>query len=123
MLKTLMAVAVLWFAAMPLHAADYAMQGDWSRGDGKAKVRIEPCGDDICAINTWIRPGVSDEKVGDRLVMTIKPNGADKWVGKAFDPQRHMTYRMSIDVAATTMTTHGCVLGGLLCKNMGWTRL
>lgn len=123
MLKTIAVMAVLALVAAPLHAAETSIEGSWARGDGKAKVRIEPCGDDICAINIWIRPGVSDEKVGDRLVMTIKPEGADKWAGKAFDPQRHMTYRMTIDVAATIMTTHGCVLGGLLCKNMGWTRL
>ena len=123
MLKIVMAVAALGFAATPLPAADHALEGDWSRGDGKAKVHIAPCGDDICAINTWIRPGVNDERVGDKLVMTVKPDGPDKWAGKAFDPQRHMTYRMTIDVAASTMTTHGCVLGGLLCKNMGWTRL
>lgn len=123
MLRMIAAMAVLVLVAAPLHAAKTTLEGNWARGDGKAKVRIEPCGDDICAINTWIRPGVSDEKVGDRLVMTIKPDGAGKWIGKAFDPQRRMTYRMSIDVAATTMTTHGCVLGGLLCKNMAWTRL
>ena len=123
MLKTVAAVAALWFAATPLHAAENSLEGDWSRGDGKAKVRIAPCGSDICAVNTWIRAGVPDEKVGDRLVMTIKPSGPDKWVGKAFDPQRHMTFRMNIEVGDTRMTTHGCVLGGLLCKTMGWTRL
>ena len=125
MLKTVTTLAVLWLAATPLHAADAnsSLEGDWSRGDGKAKVRIAPCGDDVCATNTWIRPGVPDEKVGDRLVMTVKPDGPDRWRGRAFDPQRHLTYRMTIDVAATSMTTHGCVLGGLLCKTMGWTRL
>ncbi len=132
MLKTTTTLAALWLAATPLHAADpslansslanSSLAGNWARGDGKAKVRIEPCGDDVCAINTWIRPGVPDEKVGDRLVMTIRPVGPDKWVGKALDPQRHLTYRMTIDIAAASMTTHGCVLGGLLCKNMGWTR-
>jgi len=123
MLKSLAVVALLSLAATPLHAAGASLEGDWSRGDGKAKVRIAPCGDDICAINIWIRPGVQDEKVGDRLVMTVKPDGPDKWVGKAFDPQRHMSYRMTIEVGGTSMTTRGCVLGGLLCKNMGWTRL
>ena len=125
MLKTVTTLAALWLAATPLHAADTgaSIEGDWSRGDGKARVRIAPCGDDICATNTWIRSGINDEKVGDRLVMTITSDGSGKWSGKAFDPQRHMTFRMTIDVAATRMTTHGCVLGGLLCKNMGWTRI
>jgi len=118
MLKSLF---ILWLAAAPL--SEPSLFGDWSRGDGKAKVRIEPCGDDICAVNTWIRPGVADEKVGDRLVMSIRAQGADKWVGKAYDPQRHLTFAMTIDTGGTTMRTHGCVLGGLICKNMGWTRL
>jgi len=111
-------LAVLWLAT-----GEPSLYGDWSRGDGRAKVRIEPCGADICAVNTWIRPDVKAEKVGDRLVMTIRPDGGDKWVGKAYDPQRHMTFGMTIDVAATTLTTHGCVLGGLVCNTMGWKRL
>jgi uncharacterized protein (DUF2147 family) len=106
-----------------LAAASPPLEGEWARGDGKAKVRIEPCGADICAVNIWIRPGVTNEKVGDRLVMTIVPQGPERWTGKAYDPQRHMTFRMTIDVGETRMTTHGCVLGGLICNTMGWTRL
>ncbi len=98
-------------------------QGDWSRGDGKAKVTIAPCGDDLCAINTWIRAGVRDEKVGDKLVMTVTEGDGGRWVGKAYDPQRKLNYRLTIDVAEKTMTTSGCVLGGLICKKMAWTRI
>ncbi len=123
MRTTIAAVAAWALAAAQVHAGDNALQGEWSRGDGKARVRIAPCGDDLCAVNTWIRPDVTGEKVGDRLVMTVRAAGADTWEGKAFDPQRHMTFRMRIDVGAQAMTTHGCVLGGLLCKTMGWTRL
>ncbi|MGO9419972.1 MAG: hypothetical protein ACLP25_11855, partial [Roseiarcus sp.] len=54
-------------------AATSSPIGDWARGDGKAWVRIEPCGQKLCAINTWIRPGVTDEKVGDRLVLDVSP--------------------------------------------------
>jgi len=121
MLKTLAVLALL--AATPAHAAEPSLEGDWSRGDGKAKVHLGPCGGDICAVNTWIRPGVHDEKVGDKLVMTIRPDGPVKWTGTAFDPQRNLHFRMTIEVGAVKMTTHGCVLGGLICNTMGWTRL
>jgi uncharacterized protein (DUF2147 family) len=30
---------------------------------------------------------------------------------------------MTVDIKSSTMTTNGCVLGGLICKEMGWTRL
>lgn len=97
--------------------------GLWARGDGKARVRIERCGDDICAVNTWIREGTSGEKAGDRLVMTVAPSGAGRWTGTAFDPQRDLDYRLTMTVGEERMTTRGCVVAGLICKDMGWTRL
>ena len=114
----------LFLLATAAHAALPSPQGLWARGDGKAKVEIAPCGTDLCAVNTWIKPGVRDEKVGDKLVMTVTPAKPGIWTGKAFDPQRNLSYKLTITVpSATTMTTAGCILGGLLCKNMGWTRL
>jgi uncharacterized protein (DUF2147 family) len=99
------------------------MLGNWARGDGKARVVVEPCGEDFCAINTWIRPDTKDEHVGDKLVMKVKPDQPSHWTGTAFDPQRNLSYNMTVSVQSKTMTTNGCVLGGLLCKDMGWTRL
>lgn len=104
-------------------AADPTPIGLWARGDGRARVRIEPCGPSLCAINTWIREGTPGEKAGDRLVMKVAPDGPRKWSGEAFDPQRDLSYRIRIDVAETSMTTSGCVFAGLLCKDMGWTRI
>lgn len=125
MTNPLLAASALALAlTAPLaQAGDISPEGNWSRGDGKARVRIEPCGNDLCAINTWIKPGVKDEKVGDKLVMTVKPAAQGKWSGKAYDPQRNMTYRLSMDVGAERMTTRGCVLGGLVCKGVNWTRI
>lgn len=104
-------------------AAGPSLEGDWARGDGKAKVHIAPCGDDLCAVNTWMRPDVRDEKVGDRLVMMLRQVNDTTWKGKAFDPQRNLTYAFTLRVGDTDLTTTGCILGGLLCKSMGWTRI
>ena len=97
--------------------------GDWARGDGKARVRIEPCGRSLCAINTWIRPGVTDEKVGDRLVLDVTAAGPSALKGEAWDPQRRLSFSFRMDVGDRTMTTRGCTLAGLLCKNTNWTRI
>ncbi|ESQ73761.1 DUF2147 domain-containing protein [Asticcacaulis sp. AC402] len=102
--------------------AQASPQGDWARGDGNATVTIAPCGPDLCAVNTWIKPGLKDEKVGDVLVMSVKAEG-DIWKGKAFDPQRNLNYRLTIRVKDAGMTTSGCILGGLVCKTVSWTRL
>jgi uncharacterized protein (DUF2147 family) len=120
---SLLAGAILIAAVGSATASEPSMLGRWARGDGKARVRVEPCGAAICAINTWIRPGDANEKVGDKLVLNVKPVGATQWTGQAFDPKRNRHYRVKIDAAQRSMNTKGCTWGGLLCKTMTWTRL
>ena len=111
-------------AAAPAPAAsDATLFGLWARGDGKAKVKVERCGDNICAVNTWVREGTKGEKAGDILVMSVRPDDSGGWSGTAFDRQRDLTYRMTLKVGETRMTSEGCVLAGVICKEMGWTRL
>lgn len=97
--------------------------GQWVRGDGNAKVKIVQCGANLCAINTWIKPGTPSEKAGDKLVMTVKPTSGTVLTGTAFDPQRDASYKIIMTVVDNTMTTKGCILGGLLCKGVNWTRI
>lgn len=121
-IRTVLAFAGLSLASAA-HADTASPMGNWSRGDGAARVRISPCGDNICATNTWIKPGTKSEKAGDVLVMTIKPSGKGSYKGSAFDPQRNMNYRLSMEVNGDSMTTRGCVLGGLLCKSVAWSKI
>lgn len=96
--------------------------GHWARGDGNARVRIAPCGANLCATNTWIRnPG--KERVGQVLVMKVKKSAPGTWKGSAFDPQRKMNFSMNMNVGKQNMTTRGCIAGGLICKSTTWTRL
>jgi uncharacterized protein (DUF2147 family) len=96
--------------------------GEWLRGDGQAKVRMQKCGGALCAVNTWIKnPG--DEKVGDRLVLEVKPVKPGLMEGSAFDPQRNLRFSSKITYSDTTMTTSGCVLGGLVCRSVNWTKV
>ncbi len=103
-------------------AADDDIFGTWKRGDGNAQVKVGPCGNDICAINTWIRdPAKQNEKVGDRLVFRITKKG-EGWAGTAYDPQRKLNLNASLIASGASMTTRGCVLGGVLCRSTQWTR-
>ena len=96
--------------------------GDWARADGKTRIQVAHCGGQVCARNTWVRHGVSGEKVGDRLVLDVKPAGAGHWSGNAFDPQRKETYTIWVHATSKHMTTRGCVMGGLVCQSMHWSR-
>lgn len=115
--------AVSLLPAMSFAANDPSPFGLWARGDGKAKVRVERCGAALCATNTWVREGTQHEKTGDKLIMKVQPEDRSHWSGTAFDPQRDMTYRMTLNVGSRQMTTQGCVLAGIVCKEMGWTRI
>lgn len=110
--------------AMSVGAASAAdINGQWARGDGNAKVQISACGSNICATNTWIKPGTPKEKTGDKLVMTIKPTSDGEYSGTAFDPQRDLTYKLTVSVKGDSMTTKGCVLAGIVCRGVNWSRI
>lgn len=122
-MKILSSLILSLVVAASANAAGPDPMGQWARGDGNAKVKIVRCGANLCAINTWIKPGTPSEKAGDKLVMTVQPTGDDTLSGTAFDPQRDMSYKMSLTVSGDSMTTKGCILGGLLCKGVNWTRI
>ncbi len=117
----LWAIPLLFVSEAGSAAAD--ITGNWARGDGNARVRIAPCGDDICAVNTWIKPGTPKEKAGDKLVMSIMQDADGTYAGTAFDPQRDLTYKLTVKIDGDRMTTKGCVVAGLICKGIDWTRI
>jgi uncharacterized protein (DUF2147 family) len=106
-------------------AASYAQQsadpsGVWLRDDGNARVRIAPCGSNICATNLWIRDTSKGEEAGDRLVMSLQPKSPDTLSGTAYDAKRERTYSITVQVSDNSLLTRGCILGGVLCKNVRW---
>jgi uncharacterized protein (DUF2147 family) len=124
MLPTIARIATLLttIAASSAALAGPAYLGDWARADGKTRIHVAACGASVCARNTWVRHGVSGEKVGDRLVLKVKPSGAGRWSGSAFDPQRGQNYAITVRAAAKHMTTRGCVMAGFVCESMNWSR-
>ena len=72
--------------------------------------------------NTYIRPDVTDEKVGERLEFDLKAADA-AMTGTAFDPKTGKSYSATVTVTGDRMTTRGCILGGVICKGTEWTRI
>lgn len=107
----------------PAVAAGPDPMGVWMRDDGNARVRMAPCGEDICATNLWIKDTSGGEDVGDKLIMSVTPKGTDTLAGKAYDPKRNLTYSMEIKVSPSSLDTRGCVIGGLVCRNVSWSRV
>lgn len=118
-------VLTAFSALMMTAAASHAQQsadpsGVWLRDDGNARVRIAPCGRNICATNLWIRDTSKGEEAGDRLVMSLKPKSPDTLSGTAYDAKRERTYSITVQVSDNSLLTRGCILGGILCKNVRW---
>ena len=119
--KTAPAILLLSLALpLPAFANSPDPSGVWLRDDGNARVRIAPCGSDICATNLWIKDTSGGEAVGDKLVMTLKPDGANTLSGTAFDAKRDRSYAMTLTVKPDGLSTRGCI-AAVLCKTVTWT--
>jgi uncharacterized protein (DUF2147 family) len=125
--SSLPCIAVL-AAAVPLVACPVSASagpdilGEWVRRDGTARIHVASCGHQVCATNTWIKDASSGEQVGDRLVMTLEPQGDSGLVGAAFDVRRNRNYFLKISIDGNSMQTRGCAIRGVVCKTMSWTR-
>jgi uncharacterized protein (DUF2147 family) len=120
-LKLATVLAVL-MATGQAYSSGQSIHGTWMRGDGNARVRIAACGQSLCATNVWIGDAGGGEEVGDRLVMTVEPDARGRLSGTAFDPKRDLTNSIRIDMREASLVTRGCILGGLLCRSVDWSR-
>ncbi|MGO4173491.1 DUF2147 domain-containing protein [Bosea sp. TAF32] len=118
MRRLLLALALVSSSAAGAAAAD--LDGTWLRDDGNARVRIAPCGDKICATNLWIGDTSKGEAAGDKLIMTLARQPDGTFSGNAYDPKRDWNYSMTITATAGALTTRGCILGRLICRDVNW---
>ena len=117
------AALALVMSSVVAEAGGPDIAGDWLRSDGTARIRIASCGSQMCAINTWIKDERSGESVGDQFVMTLEPQDGSRLVGAAFDVKRNMNYSLRISFEdRDSRKTHGCIIDGIICRTMRWTR-
>ncbi|WP_158817803.1 DUF2147 domain-containing protein [Methylocapsa sp. S129] len=115
-------IAFLALAASINFALAGDVLGEWSRDDGKARVRFAPCGAAVCGAITWLKDTSGAGKVGQRVFFDMKPKGDDAWAGSAFNPEDGREYTGKMTLAGDHLSTAGCVFGGLICKTVEWTR-
>lgn len=117
----LFAAAALTLAAVPASAD---VLGTWLRDNGESRVRFARCGDAVCGTVSWLKnPATAPSKVGQRVFFDMKPNGANAWSGQAFNPEDGKTYSGRMSLSGNTLTTQGCVMGGLICRSVTWSRV
>lgn len=123
---TMRAIMLAGFAAAAtatsMPASGQEVSGTWLRDSGASKVRFAKCGDAICGTIAWLKDAEGPAKLGQKIFYDMKPSGAGKWSGSAFNPEDGKTYSGTMTLAGDTLTTAGCVLGGLICRSVKWTR-
>ncbi len=122
MSRLLIAGAVLMAASAGGAAAGDA-QGEWLRENGAAKVRIVPCGEALCGAIVWLRDSTGPAKVGKQVFFAMRRHGENAWTGSAFRPEDGKTYSGRMTLSGDRLVTAGCMLGGLVCKSVAWTRV
>ena len=120
-MRTSKFLALMLISSSTAPALSKDIVGKWQRGDGGAHVEITNCGASYCAANTWVSDTSGFEKVGDKLIIDVKETGRGVLEGEAYDPRRGLTYALAN--ADRKLLTKGCILLGILCKSMTWTRL
>ena len=119
----LAAFAALGLLASVCTAAAQEVVGTWERDTGASRVRFTKCGDSLCGSLSWLKDEKGPAKVGQRIFYDMKPNGANKWSGSAFNPEDGKTYSGTMTLSGSTLTTAGCVMGGLICRSVKWNRM
>jgi uncharacterized protein (DUF2147 family) len=105
--------------AQPSAPASPSPLGVWQTEEKEGKIRIEPCGTNLCgyAINA------ATNQNGTQILINMRP-ASGKWAGRIHDPNTGSDYDSTIALKGTdSLKVQGCALGGWVCGGQTWTRL
>ena len=123
------------FAALAAQAAvaqGPGVEGVWSNPKGSVQVKTGTCGDKLCGVVVYAsqkaqadaRKAGAQPLIGTTLLRDYRADGAARWSGQVFVPDRKASYSSTIQlVDAQTLKVSGCILGGLICKSQLWHRV
>jgi uncharacterized protein (DUF2147 family) len=94
--------------------------GVWLTEEKEGKVRIEPCGANLCGYSVDAKSNENAEQV----LINMKPGKDQKWSGRILDPSTGSTYDSTIGlIGANALRVQGCAFGGMFCGGQTWTRV
>ena len=122
MIHRTIALSLLMLAPLGARAAPAASPiGVWARDAGQTQVAISRCGASLCGRIKHLMPG-SRAKLGQVVLYDMKPSGPATWTGNAINPDDGKRYTGKMSLVGGTLTVSGCVLGGLICDDVAWTK-
>lgn len=92
--------------------------GIWLTEEKEGKIRIEPCGANLCGYSVDTKSNQNREQI----LINMRPGQDKKWSGKIFDPNSGSTYDSTIAMKGADLRVQGCAFGGMFCGGQTWTR-
>lgn len=94
--------------------------GVWLTEEKEGKVRIEPCGANLCGYSVEAKSNAN----GEQVLINMRPGADRKWSGRIHDPNTGSTYDSTIAMKGTDqLRVQGCAFGGMFCGGQTWTRI
>jgi uncharacterized protein (DUF2147 family) len=94
--------------------------GVWLTEEKEGKVRIEPCGANLCGYSVDAKSNAN----GEQVLINMRPGSDRKWSGRIHDPNTGSTYDSTIAMKGTDqLRVQGCAFGGMFCGGQTWTRV
>jgi uncharacterized protein (DUF2147 family) len=93
--------------------------GVWMTEEKEGKVRIEPCGANLCGYSVDAKSNLN----GEQVLINMRPARDQKWSGRILDPNTGSTYDSTIALKGDTLRVQGCAFGGMFCGGQTWTRV
>jgi uncharacterized protein (DUF2147 family) len=94
--------------------------GLWLTEEKEGRIRIEPCGANLCGYS--VDP--KSNQNGEQVLINMKPGKDSKWSGRIVDPNTGSTYDSTIALKGPdTLRVQGCAFGGMFCGGQTWSRL
>jgi uncharacterized protein (DUF2147 family) len=126
----LIALAGAMFAA-PAAAQDAT--GTWLTQTGDSRIRIAPCGANLCGTIVWQRTPSKDVNNPDAAkksrnlvgitLLSMRKTGDGKWAGSLYNPNDGKTYSGTLTQnGANSVSLSGCV-AGIFCRSQTWSRV
>jgi uncharacterized protein (DUF2147 family) len=94
--------------------------GIWLTEEKEGKVRIEPCGGNLCGYSLDSKSNANS----DQVLIDMKPAKDQKWSGRIHDPNTGSDYDSTIALKGKDeLRVQGCAFGGMFCGGQTWTRV
>ena len=94
--------------------------GVWLTEEKEGKVRIEPCGTNLCGYSVDAKSNQNAEQI----LINMKLGKDQKWSGRILDPNTGSTYDSTIAlIGGHALRVQGCAFGGVFCGGQTWTRV